>query len=343
MARIKPSHLLIGILGIVLIVGTFLIVLPELASYGSVIAQFQSLSLSVLLLLAALAVLNVLSFAPPLQVALPGLGFWRALSSSQVAAAFSHALPAGDALGMGAQVALYRRWGFAAQPIAVALTLVGAANGLFFAVVPPLGVTLLLLTGERRIDLLLLALGALALVIAFAIVAIGAIRSEHGARRAGGVAARLATPLLRIVRRGAAGDWGTHVVAFRAEAIVVVRRRWPALLATTALSNLVVFACVMVSLRVCGATAEQLSWQEILVAWSLTRLLLLIPLTPGGIGVVELGMTGLLMAFGGDATAVVAGVLLERALTFLPPIVVGSVCGVSLGINRRGQLAAPAE
>ncbi len=112
--------------------------------------------------------------------------------------------------------------------------------------------TLLLLAGRRRIDLLLLALGALALVVAFAIVAIGAIRSEHGARRAGGVA----------------GD---------------------------------------------------------------SR------------GVVELGMAGLLMAFGGDATAVVAGVLLERALTFLPPIVVGAICGVSLGINRRGQLAAPAE
>ncbi len=75
MARIKPSHLLVGILGIVLIVGTFLIVLPELASYGSVIAQFQSLSFIVLLLLAVLAVLNVLSFAPPLQVALPGLVF----------------------------------------------------------------------------------------------------------------------------------------------------------------------------------------------------------------------------------------------------------------------------
>ncbi len=122
---------MVGILGIALIVGTFLIVLPELASYGSVIAQFQSLSLIVLLLLAVLAVLNVLSFAPPLQVALPGLVFWRALSSSQVAATFSHALPADDALGMGAQVTLYRRWGFAAQPIAVALTLVGAANGLF--------------------------------------------------------------------------------------------------------------------------------------------------------------------------------------------------------------------
>ncbi len=68
---------MVGILGIVLIVGTFLIVLPELASYGSVIAQFQSLSLIVLLLLAVLAVLNVLSFAPPLQVAMR-LRSWRA-------------------------------------------------------------------------------------------------------------------------------------------------------------------------------------------------------------------------------------------------------------------------
>ena len=93
---------------------------------------------------------------------------------------------------------------------------------------------------------------------------------------------------------------------------------------------------MVVALRVCGAGADQLSWEEILVAWSLTRLLLLIPITPGGIGFVELGMTGLLVAFGGDHTAVVAGVLLERALTFLPPIILGVLFGAQLGVSRKG-------
>ena len=49
-------------------------------------------------------------------------------------------------------------------------------------------------------------------------------------------------------------------------------------------------------------------------------------------------MTGLLVAFGGDHAAVVAGVLLERALTFLPPIVLGAVFGIQLGVSRKGAV-----
>ncbi len=340
MARIKPTHLIVGVLGIAIVAGTFLIVLPEVASYGSVIDQFQQLTSRQLIVLVGFAVLNVLTFAPPLQTALPGLSFWRALSSSQVSAAFSHAVPAGDALGMGAQVALYRRWGFGAQPIAVALTLVGAANAIFFVALPPLGLLLLQLDGEGRTGLLIIALGALTLVAVIIGVIVRSIRHEPAARRAGATAARLASPLLRLMRRKPAADWGQHAVDFRAEAVVVLRRRWLGLLAATLLSNIAVFACVVVSLRVCGADPTQLSWQEILVAWSLTRLLLLIPITPGGIGFVELGMTGLLVAFGGDHTAVVAGVLLERALTFLPPIALGIIFGAIVGVDRRGNVAA---
>ena len=344
MARVKPTHLAIGVLGALIIAGTFLIVLPEIASYGSVVDQFQRFTAMDIVVLIGLAVLNIVTFAPPLQAALPGLGFWRALSSSQIAAAFAHAVPAGDALGAGAQVALYRRWGFGAHPIAVALTLVGAFNALFFVVLPPLGLVLLQFDGDRRTGLLLIAIAALLALVGVGVAVIAAIRSDASARRAGAVAARLATPVLRILRRGPAGDWGEHLVGFRHEAIDVLRRRWAGLLFGTAASNLAVLACVIVSLRLCGASAGQLSGQEVLVAWSLTRLLLLIPITPGGIGVVELGMTGLLVAFGGDNAPVVAGVLLERALTFLPPIVLGAVFGLQLGVSRKGLVrGAPAD
>ena len=344
MARIKPTHIVIGTLGVLIIAGTFLVVLPEVASYGSVVEQFRQFTTRDIALLVGLAVINILTFAPPLQAALPGLGFWRALTSSQISAAFSHAVPAGDALGAGAQVALYRRWGFGAHPIAVALALVGAFNGLFFVVLPPFGLVLLQFDGDRRTGLLLIAIAAFVALVAITVGMVAAIRSDTSARRVGAFAARLAAPVLRILRRGPAGDWGEHLVGFRNEAIDVLRRRWAGLLFGTAASNLAVFACVVVALRVCGASADQLSWQEILVAWALTRLLLLIPITPGGIGVVELGMTGLLVAFGGDHAAVVAGVLLERALTFLPPIILGTVFGIQLGVSRRGAVRdAPAD
>ena len=344
MARVRGSHLLLGALGVGVIAATFLVVLPEVASYGSVVDQLRTLTPAAIGLLIALAVLNILTFAPPLMAALPGLGFRRALAATQIGAAFAHAVPAGDAIGAGAQVALFRRWGFAPHPIAVALALVGAANGLFFVVLPPLGLVLLQLEGHGDSALLLVSIAALVALVAIAAVVVAVIRSEASARRAGATAARLAAPALRMLRRGRPGDWGEHLAAFRREGIDVLRRRWLALLVATLANNLAVLACVIACLRVCGADADQLPWIEILVAWSLTRLLLLVPITPGGIGLVELGMTGLLVAFGGDNAAVVAGVLLERALTFLPPIALGAVFGAALGVSRRGAVAgAPAD
>ncbi|HEU4942315.1 MAG TPA: lysylphosphatidylglycerol synthase domain-containing protein, partial [Gaiellaceae bacterium] len=58
-------------------------------------------------------------------------------------------------------------------------------------------------------------------------------------------------------------------------------------------------------------------------AWSLARLLGTIPITPGGVGVVELSLTGALVGFGGNNAGVVAAVLVYRFLTMVPTIVLG--------------------
>ena len=63
-------------------------------------------------------------------------------------------------------------------------------------------------------------------------------------------------------------------------------------------------------------------------AWALVRLIASVPITPGGIGVVELGLTGALVGFGGNNAGVVAAVLVFRFLTVVPTLVLGLVaCG----------------
>jgi uncharacterized protein (TIRG00374 family) len=64
----------------------------------------------------------------------------------------------------------------------------------------------------------------------------------------------------------------------------------------------------------------------VFAAWALIRIITTIPITPGGLGVVELGLTGALVSFGGSRPEVVAAVLLYRVLTYVPPIAVGGVC-----------------
>ena len=64
-------------------------------------------------------------------------------------------------------------------------------------------------------------------------------------------------------------------------------------------------------------------------AWSLVRLLGSLPITPGGLGVVEVGLTGALVGFGGDNAEVVAAVLLYRFLTIVPTVVLGLLAGAT--------------
>jgi uncharacterized membrane protein YbhN (UPF0104 family) len=68
---------------------------------------------------------------------------------------------------------------------------------------------------------------------------------------------------------------------------------------------------------------------EAFAAWSLVRLLGSIPITPGGLGVVELGLTTALVGFGGGQVDVVAAVLVYRVMTVVPTLVIGLLVGVT--------------
>ncbi len=122
--------------------------------------------------------------------------------------------------------------------------------------------------------------------------------------------------------------FGQTLVKFRRETIDLVQHRWIALTVWTLISHLSLFLVLLVALRHVGVSQEEVSWQEALAAFSFIRLVSAIPLTPGGLGVVELGLTGGLVAAGGADAPIVAAVLVFRALTYLPPIPIGAVCYV---------------
>jgi uncharacterized membrane protein YbhN (UPF0104 family) len=71
-----------------------------------------------------------------------------------------------------------------------------------------------------------------------------------------------------------------------------------------------------------GAGDRVAGWAEVLAAFAFVRLLTAIPITPGGLGVVELGLIAALTA-GGDHAEVVGALLVLRGLTYLLPIPLG--------------------
>jgi uncharacterized membrane protein YbhN (UPF0104 family) len=79
---------------------------------------------------------------------------------------------------------------------------------------------------------------------------------------------------------------------------------------------------------------------EAFAAWTLARILGAIPITPGGVGFVELGLTGVLVAFGAGNAEAVAGTVIYRFLTVVPTVLVGLVAaGASVFGRKPGERA----
>ena len=198
---------------------------------------------------------------------------------------------------------------------------------------------LLMLSGGRHPLLTTVALvGFGAAVVVITGLALG-LSSDSLARGIGDAAARAADRLLRVVKRDPVRWGGPAFVRFRHDASSLVRRRWHVLTVATIVGHLAVFLVLLACLRALDVPATDVSTVEAFAAWSLVRILGVLPLTPGGIGIVELGLTGLLVGFGGANASVVAAVLVYRFLTLVPTLVLGLLAAMTW---RRHQPRAPA-
>ena len=274
------------------------------------------------------------------MAALPGLGFRQAMTLTQASTALSNVMPGGDAVGVATAWTMLRRWGFERGRITLAAIAFSVWNQLVNVAFPILAVVALALGGERLAVLGPAAvIGSIALIAVIGLFAV-ALRGDAQARLVGDRAASAVGLFMRIVRRPRPRGWGDGLARFRSQAIVLLRRRWLALTAATVAGHLTVFLVLLVALRAVGVDSSQVSVAEAFAAWSLVRLLTAVPITPGGVGVVELGLTGALVALGGPQVQVVAAVLIYRFLTFVPPIPIGLLCTLVWARSSGGTAAA---
>ena len=319
--------LAIGI-GIAVVVATFVFVLPRIADYGQVWAVIKELSWEQIAALAGATVLNLVTFAPPWMVALPGLDFRRAFVLTQASTASTYIAPGGAAVGVGLAYVILHGWGYAGTSVGLAVAVTGIWNQLTLLGFPALALALLTLQQEKNALLETVALIGLAVFVVAIAAFAGALATPKLAHFVGKEAIRLANWGRGIFRRGPVGWTADSFVRFRNRAVALLRHRWAPLTLTTLAGQLSVFVLLLVSLRVLGVSASDVSVVEAFAAWSLVRLLGSLPITPGGIGVVEVGLTGALVGFGGANAEVVAAVLVYRFLTIVPTLIIGLIAGV---------------
>jgi uncharacterized protein (TIRG00374 family) len=114
----------------------------------------------------------------------------------------------------------------------------------------------------------------------------------------------------------------------------VVEERWLRLTVATFVSHLSLFLVLLIALRDVGVSQRDVTVGEALAVFAFVRLLTAIPVTPGGLGLVELGLAAGLTAAGGVETEVVAAVLVFRGLTYVLPIPFGVVTYLYWQRNR---------
>jgi putative heme transporter len=323
-----------GGLGIAVIVGTFVFVLPRVADYRDVWAVVKDLSWPQLALLVGATLLNLATYAPPLQASLPGLRFRQAFVLTQASTASTYVLPGGAAVGAGVSYGMLRGWGFTGRPVTLALALTGIWNQFATLAFPIVALALLTLSKEQNPLLQTVAFIGVAILIVAAGGFAAGLTSDRLAKWVGDKAAAITSRLLHVVRRGPVKWDGASFVAFRHEAVGLLKRRWWVLTLAVLAGQLTVFLVLFASLRVFDVSAGEVSAIEAFAAWSIVRLLGSIPITPGGIGIVEVGLTTALVGFGGNNAEVVAAVLVYRFLTIVPTLLLGLAAGATWKRHR---------
>jgi uncharacterized protein (TIRG00374 family) len=217
-------------------------------------------------------------------------------------------------------------WGYSRSRTTTAVLVSGVWNSFIKLGMPVLALALVLLQGGAGGGRVFAALVGIAGLVAAIVVFALMLRSEEQARRFGLLAGRVATRLLRLVRRPPATGWELATVKFRDRTLELVEHRWLAITVTSLISHLSLYLVLLVCLRDVGVSNAEVGWAEVLAVFAFARLVTAIPITPGGAGLVEAALIAGLVGAGGDKSQVAAAVLIYRALTWALPILVGIAC-----------------
>lgn len=245
--------------------------------------------------------------------------------------AMQNSLPAGLVLAAAYAFRQYRRFGADEVLSGWTITAATAVSFVCLATLAAGGLTLAFGLGSA-LDLTasILGIAAVAALLVVGWARRSAIISHAGTcvkisqkvtRRPQGDPAEVASRLLERVRRISprGPDW--------AWALTMGMCNW-----------LADMACLCVAFLCVGAAVP---WQGLLLAYAAAQLAANLPITPGGLGVVEGSLTVALVAFGGGQDSTVAAVLIYRLFNFWIMLPVGwASWGVLALAGRRRRAAA---
>ena len=315
----------LGALGLGVIVLIFWQVIPQIGSYSDAVDALQSMSWIAVVIIAVTVVVYLAVYGLIFMAAEPRLRYWQSQQVKQASFTISNGVPAGGAVGLAVQFGMLASFKIPATSATAAITAVSLWSTFVSLGFPIFGVLALTIVGAADGVAWMgpVGLGILILVIA---VFVSIMRSQSLAERLGAWGNAAVRPLGRRIRRLKDVDIAAPIVKFRREMYDLLRRRWLwltlAQLGITGSQFLILF----VALRgVEGWDQPGTNPIAAFGAFAVSQIMLMVPITPGGLGTMDALMIQLLVSSGTDKGAATAADLVWRATSYVPQIFVGLI------------------
>lgn len=250
---------------------------------------------------------------------LPGLSHIRALMVNAAGSMVSNILPGGGAVGVAISYVMYRSWGFSRSNISTSLVVTGVWNILARVALPVLGMAVVV-WGPVEAPTAIIVVSVLAgaagtgLILLFAL----GIYSDRVSHVLGHLLTKLLRPFSSKIRAGINVE--RIIQDQRARMSTVVGKH--SIKMTLGMVGMFGFFFVLywVASRTVGLG---LPVYMLFAAYAFRQFLTVIAITPGGLGITEVGTAGILVAFGGDPGAASAAALLYAIFANLLSVPLG--------------------
>ncbi|GAA2021637.1 lysylphosphatidylglycerol synthase domain-containing protein [Catenulispora yoronensis] len=347
--RWKPGRVVGLVAGVALLVAVFGFAFPALASYSSVINILRSMTKAGVAVVAIATLANLLANWFLITTALPGLTMRRAAATNLASTAVANTVPGGGAIAMGVSWRMLTGWGVTSRAFGVYAIATGVWSTIAKFATPAVALIILALshdlpTASNQVALLWIS-ASVGLGISIPMVALVrlALRDDHGAMAADRWLSRLSGRLFRALKRPTPDVLTGMMVRLRQEAGTLIATRGRRLTLAIIISDLGWWVVLQSSLWACGIKQSQVSWQMCFAGFAVARAVSSVPITPGGLGMIDYALTLFLLSGLDTPTAarVLAAIMLTRAMTLALPIPLGAVTylGWQMMTRRRRVVA----
>ncbi|HSG84753.1 MAG TPA: YbhN family protein [Candidatus Limnocylindrales bacterium] len=332
-----------GLIILVLVV-VFGLIIPQFIDYQEILDAFAALDAWQIGLMTVVGIVAWVISGAIFSSLIPGLSIIRGTSAWLILSGTGASIPAGP-WNMGVTWVVIRGWGMSNAATASGVALYGVADMLSRMAMPIFVIVPLLLAGQIEDRGQIRTVGFIALlgvvgffVLGGAIVAV--VRSQRLADWVGSSAQRSVDWTLRKLGRSDGPDVAGAVARFRDQMGSVIRERGRLGIVVSILSKFAWAIVLLASLRAVGVPESEISTLEVLAVYSVTWIILIVPIAPGGAGLPELLMISMFTAItGGQYQAEIsAGVFLMRIYQWFIPI---PLAWILLKLARRGKPMLP--